>query len=217
MRTLKGSGAFNWCFRLSSSPKLLLLASRISRMPYEPPPYLAELTLAQIAEQVAQRKLPPVEGWAPTQIGESHMRIAGDGSWFHEGGLIRRPAMVRAFSGLLTRDDTGQHWLVTPFEKLTIEVDDAAFVAVDCVHKEGEIAFRLNTDELVVAGPDNALRVAGDPDTPAIYLHVRGGCEARLNRSTYTQLVELALEMSGDDLDSGLIVTSQGAIFSLSS
>ena len=180
-------------------------------MPYEPPPYLAELTLAQIAEQVEQRKLPPVEGWAPQQIGDSYMRIAADGTWFHEGDPIRRPAMVRAFSGLLTRDDAGQHWLVTPFEKLSIEVDDAAFIAVDCVQKEGDLALRLNTDELVVAGPDNALRVAGDPEVPAIYLDVRRGLEARLNRSTYTQLAEIALETSGDDW----IVSSQGALFSL--
>ncbi|GMN02624.1 DUF1285 domain-containing protein [Erythrobacter sp. MTPC3] len=184
-------------------------------MPYEPPPYLAELTLAQIAEQVAQRKLPPVEGWAPQQIGESHMRIAADGTWFHEGDPIRRPAMVRAFSGLLIRDKAAQHWLVTPFEQLSIEVDDAAFVATDCVMRDGEIAFRLNTDELVIAGPDNPIRAAGDPDTPAIYLTVRRGCEARLNRSTYAQLAEIAMDTSGDDLEQGLMVTSQGAIFSL--
>ena len=181
------------------------------QMPYEPPPYLAELTLAEIADQVAARKLPPVEGWAPQQTGDSSMRIAADGTWYHEGDPIRRDAMVRAFSGLLIRDEESQHWLVTPFEKLSIEVDDAAFIAVDCVHKEGEIALRLNTDELVVAGPDNALRVAGDPDTPAIYLHVRRGLEARLNRSTYTQLAEIALKTGGD----AWIVTSQGAIFSL--
>ena len=180
-------------------------------MPYEPPPYLAELTLAEIAEQVEQRKLPPVEGWAPQKSGDSHMRIAGDGTWYHEGDPIRRPAMVRAFSGLLTRDESGQHWLVTPFEKLTIEVEDAAFVAVDCTSTEGDLAFRLNTDDLIIAGPDNPLRIAGDPDTPAIYLLVRRGCEARLNRSTYTQLAEIALDTAGDDW----IVSSQGALFSL--
>lgn len=182
-------------------------------MPYEPPPYLAELTLAEIAEQVAQRKLPPVEGWAPQRSGDSEMRICADGTWLHQGDPIRRPAMVRAFSGLLTRDEEGQHWLVTPFEKLTIEVEDAAFIAVDCTRTEGDLAFRLNTDDLVVAGPDNGLRVAGDPDTPAIYLHVRRGCEARLNRSTYTQLAEIALETGEDDW----IVSSQGALFSLKS
>ena len=194
-------------------------------MPYEPPPYLAELTLAQIAEQVAQRKLPPVGNWSPASIGQSDMRIAPDGSWYHQDGLIRRPAMVRAFSSLLTRDQSendngepnGQHWLVTPFEKLAIEVEDAAFIAADCSQKGSDLVFRLSTDELVVAGPDNRLRVAGDPETPAIYLHVRGGCEARLNRSTYVQLVEIALAANGDHLDGGLHVTSQGAIFALMS
>ncbi|UAB79427.1 DUF1285 domain-containing protein [Erythrobacter sp. SCSIO 43205] len=180
-------------------------------MPYEPPPYLAELSLAEIAQAVEQRKLPPVEQWDPQSSGDSFMRIAEDGTWYHKGDPIRRPAMVRAFAGLLTRDDDGQHWLVTPFEKQSIEVEDAAFIAVDCVSKDGDLAFRINTDELVIAGPDNALRVAGDPETPAIYLHVRRGCEARLNRSTYNQLAEIAIETGGDDW----IVSSQGALFSL--
>ncbi len=32
----------------------------------------------------------------------------------------------------------------TPFEKLTIEVEDAAFIAVDCVRADDALAFRLN-------------------------------------------------------------------------
>jgi hypothetical protein len=182
-------------------------------MPYEPPPYLASLTLAQIAELVAARKLPAVEGWAPQQIGESHMRIAADGTWFHEGGVIRREAMVRAFAGLLTRDDAGHHWLVTPFEKLAIEVEDAAFIAVDCVRAEDALAFRLNTDDLVIAGPDHPLRAAGDAENPALYLHVRRGCEARLNRSTWAQLAEIAVAEGAEA--NGWRVTSSGASFAL--
>lgn len=179
-------------------------------MPYEPPPELAGLTLAQIAEQVAARKLPPVESWAPERSGDSEMRIAVDGRWCHQGGEITRTAMVRAFAGLLTRDETGQHWLVTPFEKLTIDVEDAPFIATDVSRADGGLAFRINTDELVIAGPDNPLRAAGSPDTPAIYLMVRRGCEARLNRSTYAQLAEIALAR-GDDWT----VDSLGEMFSL--
>jgi hypothetical protein len=182
-------------------------------MPYEPPPYLASLTLAEIAALVADRKLPPVEGWAPKVIGESHMVIAADGTWFHEGGVIRREAMVRAFAGLLTRDAEGHHWLVTPFEKLAIEVEDAAFIATDCVRADGALAFRLNTDDIVIAGPDHPLRAAGTTEEPALYLHVRRGCEARLNRSTWAQLAEIALAEGAQD--NGWQVTSQGATFSL--
>lgn len=180
-------------------------------MPYEPPPELAALSLGEIAELVAARKLPPVEGWAPQRSGDSEMRIAGDGKWFHRGGEISRIAMVRAFSTLLTRDDSGQHWLVSPFEKLTIAVDDAAFVATDLRVDDGALAFRLNTDEFVIAGPDHRIRATGDPEVPALYLLVRRGCEARLNRSTYEQLVQHALDL-GDEL---LAVTSGGARFSL--
>lgn len=179
-------------------------------MPYSPPPELAGLSLAQIAEQVAARKLPPVEQWEPHETGESHMRIAADGTWFHEGSPITRPAMVRAFAGLLLRDEGGQHWLVTPFQKLAIDVEDAAFVATDVSETEGALAFRLNTDELVVAGPQNPIRATGDADAPALYVAVRRGCEARLNRSTYEQLAQIALD-AGEDWT----VASAGASFSL--
>lgn len=176
-------------------------------MPYEPVPDLASLSLAQIAELNDARKLPPVEQWNPAHSGDSRMVIKADGRWFHDGGEIRRPAMIRAFAGLLRRDEQGQHWLVIPHEKQSIEVEDAAFIATDVSRAEGALAFRLNTDEIVLAGPDNPLTARGDAETPALYLAVRHGTEARINRSTWLQLVELA----GDDLT----VSSLGARFSL--
>ena len=179
-------------------------------MPYEVPPSLAGMSLLAIAQAVGERKLPPIECWNPTEIIDSQMRIRADGSWLHEGRPIARPAMVRAFASLLTRDGDGQHWLVTPECRQSIAVEDAAFVAVDMQAREGALAFRLNTDELVLAGPDHPLRAAGDRETPAIYLGVRHGCEARLDRSTWLQLAEHALA-TGD----GSAVTSQGLTFAL--
>lgn len=179
-------------------------------MPYEPPPDLAGLTLAEIAEAVAARRLPPLESWDPQETGESHMRIAADGSWWHQGSRIARPAMVRAFASLLTRDAQGRHWLVTPQQRLAIEVEDAAFIAVDCVEREGALAFRLNTDEIVLADAEHPLHSRGSADAPAIYLAVRNGCEARLDRSTWMQLAEIALAQ-GD----GSAVASAGASFAL--
>ncbi|MGB3753669.1 MAG: DUF1285 domain-containing protein [Parerythrobacter sp.] len=180
-------------------------------MPYEPPPELAALSLSEIAQQVADRKLPAIDGWKPERTGDSRMRIAADGTWFHDDSRIARPGMVRAFSSLLTCDDNGAHWLMTPFEKLSIDVEDAAFMAVD-VKREGDaLAFRLNTDELVIADADHPLTATGDADTPALYLAVRHGCRARLNRSTYAQLADIALAADSD----GWTVASSGQTFSL--
>ena len=178
-------------------------------MPYVPPPELAELSLSEIGALVEARKLPPVEQWQPARSSDSRMRIAADGRWFHDGDEIRRPAMVRAFSSLLMRDEAGAHWLVTPHERQAIAVDDAAFIAIDVKRQDGALVFRLNTDDFVIAGRDHPIRARGDRETPALYVAVRHGTEARLNRSTYAQLVEIALE-AGD-----LTVTSQGQSWSL--
>lgn len=176
-------------------------------MPYAPPPELATLSLADIAELVAARTLPPVDQWEPQNTADSLMVIKADGRWFHDGGEIRRPAMVRAFASLLRRDPDGQHWLVTPYEKQAIAVEDAAFVATDVSQVDQALVFRLNTDDLVVAGPEHPLRIEGDTEAPRAYLTVRSGTEARVNRSTWLQLAELS--------DAALCVTSQGMTFPL--
>lgn len=178
-------------------------------MPYDPLPDLAGLSLTEIAEAVAARRLPPVTSWNPAEVGESGMRIAADGSWWHEGSRITRPAMVRAFAALLIRDEGG-YWLVTPQQKLAIAVEDAAFLAIDCVERDGALAFRLNTDEVVIAGAAHPLTARGSVDLPALYLAVRNGCEARLDRSTWLQLAEIALAQ-GD----GSAVSSDGESFAL--
>lgn len=172
-------------------------------MPYTPPPELASLSLEQIADLVRSRKLPPVDDWQPEQSGDSEMRIATDGRWFHQGGEIKRPAMVRAFSSLLRRDPDGTHWLVTPYEKQSIEIEDAAFIAAE-LRSEGEgktrqLALRLNTDDLVVIGPQHQMVMREDNDPPLPYVHVRGGLWAKLSRPVYYEMAEMALEENPDN------------------
>ncbi len=169
-------------------------------MPMEELPDLAGLSLAEIATLVEQRRLPPVEQWNPAHCGDSEMRIARDGTWFHQESPIGRQTMVRLFSTILRREDDGRYVLVTPVEKLDISVEDAPFVAVE-MKAEGKgpdsrLAFRLNTGDLVKAGPDHPLRFATSEDGPRPYLHVRGGLEALVARPVYYDLAERALAES---------------------
>jgi hypothetical protein len=184
------------------------------------PDDLASLSLAEVARLVAERKLPPVESWNPEHCGDSFMRIARDGTWFHEGSPIGRPAMVRLFSTILRREPDGRFVLVTPVEKLDIEVEDAPFVAVE-LKSEGEgadrsLAFRLNTGDLLIAGADHALRFeSGDASLHAScahpYLEVRPGLDALVARPVYYELAELALAERSEPLG----LWSQGVFFAM--
>ena len=164
----------------------------------DPPADLSALSLAEVARLAEARKLPPVEQWNPSHCGDSGMRIARDGTWFHEGSPIGRHNLVRLFSTILRREPDGGYVLVTPAEKLDIEVEDAPFTAVE-VKAEGEgrartLAFRLNTGDVVIAGPDHPLRFVEAEDGPHPYVQVRPGLEALVVRAVYYELANLALE-----------------------
>jgi hypothetical protein len=156
-------------------------------------------SLGELAALLGRGKLPPVHLWNPGHCGDSQMRIARDGTWFHEGSPIGRKELVRLFSTILRREPDGSHVLVTPAEKLDILVEDAPFIAVE-VTTAGEgrtrrLIFRTNVDDLVEAGPEHRLRVETAPDgTPRPYLHVRAGLEALVNRPVFYQLADLALD-----------------------
>lgn len=126
------------------------------------------------------------------------MRIARDGSWYHNDEPIRRPAMVRLFSTVLRRESDGRHVLVTPVEKLEIDVETTAFRAIE-MQSEGEgrdrrIAFALDSGDAVILDADHPIRIIETLHGPSPRLLVRHGLEAELTRATYYQLAELAVE-----------------------
>jgi len=188
----------------------------VKRVPENRPPIeLQGLSLAELQRLIDERRPPPVDKWNPERCGHSGMRIARDGTWFHEGSPINRPAMVRLFSTVLRREPDGSHVLVTPVEKLDIEVEATAFRAVEMsVEAKGRdmrIAFRLDSGDAVILGPDHPLRIVEGDFGLSPRLLVRYGLEAELTRAVYYELAELAL--TGGDKPPG--VWSTGAFFPL--
>ncbi|HRJ62109.1 MAG TPA: DUF1285 domain-containing protein [Azospirillaceae bacterium] len=151
-----------------------------------------------------------------TQTLESYdIRILRDGTWLHEGEPIRRLELVKLFSRVLRRDAAGDYWLITPAERGRIMVEDAPFIAVEMTAegqgRDQRLSFRTNVDDWVTAGPDHPITTIGD----APYVEVRGGLTARLARSVYYQLAELATDDS-DDGEGVMGVWSEGTFFALS-
>ncbi len=181
----------------------------------KPPIELNGLSLADLERAIAERRLPPVDRWDPPHCGHSGMRIARDGRWHHDGAPIARPAMVRLFSTVLRREADGRHMLVTPIEKLDIDVENTAFRAI-AMSSEGEgrarrIAFELDSGDALILGPAHPLHLADTPAGPSPRLAVRLGLEAELSRPVYYELAELALADGGDPPG----VWSDGAFFAL--
>lgn len=147
----------------------------------------------------------PVERWNPDYCGEMDLVIKADGSWWHEGSRITRRGMVDLFASVLRKDEDGRTYLVTPVEKLGVQVERAHFLAirVDAQNQgEGEaqrLFFKTNLDETVEAGPDHPIRVETDPETmePDPYVGVRGRLEAAITRAVFYELVDLAVEKDG--------------------
>lgn len=163
--------------------------------------------LAAQAKAASKGKgLPPVHLWNPPDCGDLDMRIARDGTWFYLGTPIGRKELVRLFSTIL-RKDGERYVLVTPVEKVGIQVDDAPFVAVDFeVSGEGRdqvLTFQTNVGDHTTAGPDAPIRVERDPETgePSPYVLVRSNLEALIDRKSFYRLVEIGThhEVDGEN------------------
>jgi uncharacterized protein len=144
--------------------------------------------------------------------GDIGLKIARDGTWYYQGSPIVRQRLVKLFATVLRREDDG-FYLVTPVEKVPIEVEGEPFIAV-AMTREGagraqRLSFRTNVDEVVTAGPEHRLGFRRDPDAGyAPYVEVRSGLRAQLARAVYYELTELAV-----DTDAGMGVWSGGTFF----
>ena len=163
----------------------------------------------ELLEQQRNKKLPPVETWKPKNLGAIDIKISRDGTWVHEGGEIKRKELVQLFSTILVKEEN-RYFLVTPVQKLRIEVEDAPFVAVSFQVRgeppETDIIFETNVGDLVVLNKEHVLWMAkGKP-----YIHVRSGLNALLTRNAFYHLIDYGVEKNGQ-----LIIYSSGSSFSL--
>lgn len=173
-----------------------------------------------LVSKIKTRGPAPVHLWNPPFCGDIDMRILRDGTWLHEGRPIRRKPMVQLFASILLREADGQFYLVTPAEKVRIQVDGCPFVIISMENSgEGsaqQIGFTTNTGEAFALDAAHGLLVTENPETgePHPVVHVRSGLNALIGRNVFYQLVELA-ELKTGTPTAVLGVWSGGVFFSL--
>ena len=154
--------------------------------------------LDSIEKQVAGGRnydAPPLHLWHPELSGDIDIRIAVDGSWYHEGEKISREAIVCLFASILRREDDGDYYLVTPAEKWRISVDVHPLLVTDVSWGEGDkehtVQATLNTGKKIDIGQQYPLFLEPAMDNiAAVKLH--HGLAALFSRNAWYRLVEMA-------------------------
>ena len=146
---------------------------------------------------------PPVEEWNPPLCENVHMRIDRSGKWYFMNSPIGRERMVRLFSRVL-RLDGEEYFLVTPIEKIKVEVEDRPFVITDFdiqnIANEQVVQFKTNTDEIFDLNLQHPLRVVIDKKSlePSPYVRVRSNLEGLISRNVYYKLIDHCEEVEGE-------------------
>lgn len=167
-----------------------------------------------------KNSLPPVDKWNPEFCGDIDMKIMRNGKWFYMGTEIKRPAMVKLFSGILRLDSDNCYYLVTPVEKVRISVEDAPFIATSLISEKKDninyLYFITNVNEKILLTKNNPLeiKINNITEEPSPYIFVRKNLKALISRSVFYELIELATKKNIDGKDC-LVLASAGEVFKL--
>ena len=148
-----------------------------------------------IKKYIKESEPAPVHLWDPPYCGELDIRITRDGNWHYNKSPIGRKRLVKLFSNILKKEGDF-YYLVTPVEKIKIQVDDAPFLIVDIesktVNGTQEITFLTNTETELSLGLKNPLRILFKKHTqePSPYVVVRKNLEGLIDRKTFYRLIE---------------------------
>ncbi len=167
-----------------------------------------ELITSQLKSQ--GKGLPPVESWNPPYCGEIDIKIKANGDWFHEGCIFKRLPLVKMFASVLIKEkskevnnELDEYFLITPVEKVKIQVEDAPFVLTQwCWLDEQETIMQVSTnlgDEFILS-EEHPLTASENGD---LYVTVRRNLTAKVHRNVYYQWADLAQEQqtkSGTEL-----------------
>ena len=155
--------------------------------------------LATLASNAASQGPAPVHLWDPPYCGDLDIVIKRDGSWLHEGRLIRRRELVKLFSSILKKEN-GRYYLVTPVEKVGITVECCPFliIGMDVSQIKGiqVIRFHTSSDEQIIVNSAHHLSMEafGENDSLHPVIHVRDGMIGLLSRAVFYRLAEIAVE-----------------------
>jgi len=177
------------------------------------------MSLDKISAQLSGNKnsVPPVELWNPPYCGEIDIQIKANGDWFHEGSAFKRLPLVKMFASVLIKEinnELDEYFLVTPVEKVKIQIDDAPFVLTQwhwLDEQETVMQVCTNLGDEFTLDEEHPLIVNEKGD---LYVTVRRNLLAKVHRNVYYQWADIATEKKTEN-GTELLLNSAGCQFLL--
>jgi hypothetical protein len=167
----------------------------------------------QLTESGGKSSLPPVDKWNPAFCGDMNLVIKRNGQWWHEGTPFTRAALIKLFASVIKKEGD-DYFLVTPVEKIGIQVDDVPFVVIDDKQNDDGIFVITQCGDSVLVGPDHPIELREFEGNLVPYCLIRRNLWARIHQNVLYRWAEQA-----ETLDEGehrsLILHSADYAFSI--
>ena len=143
------------------------------------------------------KSLPSAHLWDPPFCGNIPLLIHSDGVWSYNGTPITRMNMVRLFASVLRKNEDNQYFLVTPYEKLGIKVEDVPFIMTlmekTKTNNQSIITLTTQLNDSVVICEEYPLEMKlYNAKTLVPYIRVRDNLYGRIHRNLYYQILDQA-------------------------
>ncbi|MGX5203425.1 DUF1285 domain-containing protein [Aliikangiella sp. IMCC44632] len=163
-----------------------------------------------LIRSIGDSPLPPVENWNPDYCGELDLVIKADGTWLYSGTPFTRRKMQLLFSRIIKKE-AEKFYLVTPVEKLAIQVEWQPFTIIDFNIKQHNgmkiYEFIDNCDNLTELKSPQQIVFSSYQDQRLPCVKVRRNLFASFSRSCYYRLIESAQLKTSNNIEQVLITS----------
>ena len=162
-----------------------------------------------------KEKFPPVHLWNPDLCEGVEMNIDREGNWFYQGSIIGREKLKILFSRIL-KFENGNYYLVTPVEKILVNVDIAPYMIIDYEVDSSieKIILKTNLDLSIPLDKEHIMELKKLGDELIPFVQVRDNIEGFVSRSVYYSLIEIAISQ-GSSSSNKLTLKSFDHVFNL--
>ena len=163
---------------------------------------------SQLNDIDTSAKLPPVDKWDPPFCGDMPLVIKSNGQWWHAGTPFTRAKLVKLFASVLKKE-ADDYFLVTPVEKIRIQVEDVPFVIIDSTINSDKITVTTQVGDHFSLGSMHPIELRNFQESCVPYVKVRRNLWARIHQNVLYRWIDQAKTESDGKMNRLYLLTEK--------